>query len=168
MGRSFAISKWRWYCLVPKVALPGDPAYVICGLDDPVVMRMAGPQQALLGEAYVHGIMEYEAMAKLQRGGSSRRSGHCNWSTESLEPEPEPEPGLSLSLSLSLSLEDCSRRPCRGPRFSEMCCAAYRNSAVHILFFYILSADICKQGSKRSKAIEPNVPATRLADTGDQ
>lgn len=67
-GRSFAVSEKGRYCLVPKIAQPGDQICVVHGLDVPLVMRLSGSQRKLLGEAYVYGLMRGEAMEMLQRG----------------------------------------------------------------------------------------------------
>ncbi|KAM7191323.1 Heterokaryon incompatibility protein (HET) domain containing protein [Naviculisporaceae sp. PSN 640] len=67
-GRSFAITERGMYCLVPEVAKEGDQICMVRRLDVPVVMRVEWIRRALLGEAYVLGLMHGEAMRMVQRG----------------------------------------------------------------------------------------------------
>ncbi|KAK0640698.1 heterokaryon incompatibility protein-domain-containing protein [Cercophora newfieldiana] len=67
-GRTFAVTERGLYGLVPQLARPGDKVCAIRGLDVPLVMRVVAARHALLGEAYVHGIMEGEAMSAVMNG----------------------------------------------------------------------------------------------------
>ncbi|KAK4442075.1 hypothetical protein QBC34DRAFT_419311 [Podospora aff. communis PSN243] len=66
-GRAFAVTAGGRYCLTPRRARPGDQVCIIRGLDVPFVMRVDGRRRVLLEEAYVHGIMEGEAMEMISR-----------------------------------------------------------------------------------------------------
>ncbi|KAM7218996.1 hypothetical protein V8F06_005588 [Rhypophila decipiens] len=67
-GRSFAMTERGRYCLVPQIARPGDHICVVRRLDVPVLMRVEATRRALLGEAYVCGLMHEEALGMVQRG----------------------------------------------------------------------------------------------------
>ncbi|KAK4209842.1 heterokaryon incompatibility protein-domain-containing protein [Rhypophila decipiens] len=67
-GRSFAVTERGRYCLVPQIARPGDQICVVRRLDVPVLMRVEATRRALLGEAYVCGLMHGEALGVVQRG----------------------------------------------------------------------------------------------------
>ncbi|KAH7312664.1 heterokaryon incompatibility protein-domain-containing protein [Stachybotrys elegans] len=68
IGRKFAISERGRYCLVPTLSRPGDRICVVYGLDVPLVMRTAHGRLQLLGEAYVGGIMNGEAIEMVRSG----------------------------------------------------------------------------------------------------
>ena len=62
MARRFVVSSRGYFCLVPREARLGDKIVVVKGGQVPLLLR---PQQAefqLIGECYVHGIMDGEAM----------------------------------------------------------------------------------------------------------
>lgn len=62
-GKRFAMtSKQDLSCLVPMDTVSGDLICIIYGCDFPVVLRRSGDKYSLVGEAYVHGIMQGETM----------------------------------------------------------------------------------------------------------
>ncbi|KAK0619591.1 heterokaryon incompatibility protein-domain-containing protein [Immersiella caudata] len=63
-GRVFAVTVEGKFALLPQVSQPGDEICIIRGLDVPVVTRLSGDgaSHILLGEAYVNGIMDGEAL----------------------------------------------------------------------------------------------------------
>lgn len=48
--------------LAPVGSMPGDAICVVQGCSIPLVMRPKGDHWILIGESYVHGIMDGEAM----------------------------------------------------------------------------------------------------------
>jgi hypothetical protein len=69
-GRRFAVSRLGFFCLVPEEAKPGDLVGVVAGGEVPLLLR---PQQDSkyyrIGECYVHGIMDREAMDWIVKDG---------------------------------------------------------------------------------------------------
>jgi hypothetical protein len=62
-GRVFAKTKQGWYGLVPDCASEGDEIWVMCGGNFPLILSPRdNGQHALKGIAYVHGIMDGEAI----------------------------------------------------------------------------------------------------------
>ncbi|RYP19694.1 hypothetical protein DL765_003209 [Monosporascus sp. GIB2] len=76
VGRAFAITRNGYMAVVPRGSIPGDAVCLLYGLRTPYVVRlhsvdekggdpMPGPETEgarLVGEAYVHGVMDGEAM----------------------------------------------------------------------------------------------------------
>ena len=58
--RRLCITKRRCLGLVPAYAVPGDIICVFGGSHVPFVLRPAGETFQLVGECYVHGIMQGE------------------------------------------------------------------------------------------------------------
>ncbi|KAK1750896.1 heterokaryon incompatibility protein-domain-containing protein [Echria macrotheca] len=67
-GRVFAVTEMGRYCLVPRLARPGDEVCVIRGIDVPFITRTDGTRRVLIEEAYVHGLMQEEAMDMIAKG----------------------------------------------------------------------------------------------------
>ncbi|KAK3384893.1 heterokaryon incompatibility protein-domain-containing protein [Podospora didyma] len=75
-NRNFAVTEKGYYCLTPRIALPGDVVSVIFGAQVPFILRPcldAAPGSAfrLLGEAYVHGVTD-DILQEMLRGGTLR------------------------------------------------------------------------------------------------
>ncbi len=66
-GRRFCITKQGYMGLVPPLCKPGDLVYIILGAETPyIVCRRRSADQStyeLLGECYVHGMMDGEMLA---------------------------------------------------------------------------------------------------------
>jgi len=62
--RSICQSRQGHLGLVPERTRPGDFIVIIYGLHTPYILRKVGENFRLLGEAYMHGIMDGEALAK--------------------------------------------------------------------------------------------------------
>lgn len=52
----------------PKAIQPGDRLFILMGYDSPVILRPHGTAYKLIGDAYIHGIMEGEALQLLETG----------------------------------------------------------------------------------------------------
>lgn len=69
----FGVTARGYMCLVPEMSRPGDIASIIRGVKLPVVLRSTVCEDAelkpyeLLGEAYVHGMMEGEACSRIEK-----------------------------------------------------------------------------------------------------
>ncbi|KAI0469144.1 HET-domain-containing protein [Xylaria cf. heliscus] len=64
-GRRFAITDHGYVGLVPDMTRDGDKVCVLKGVNVPFVLREVGEQQYILvGDAYVHGIMQGEAFVR--------------------------------------------------------------------------------------------------------
>lgn len=67
-GRVFAVTRTGYMAMVPPGAVVGDAVCLLYGLDTPFILRTLpindhGEDMAsLVGEAYVHGVMDGEAM----------------------------------------------------------------------------------------------------------
>lgn len=61
-GRRFAVTETGYMVLLPPGAATGDVIYVICGMETPFALRRkdGADTYRLVGEAYVHGIMNGE------------------------------------------------------------------------------------------------------------
>lgn len=64
--RSFFTTKKGYMGLGPNAIRPGDLVCVFFGAEVPHILRPKDGHYQLVGDAYVHGIMEGEAMAKLE------------------------------------------------------------------------------------------------------
>jgi hypothetical protein len=65
--RKFARTKKGYYVLGPKVLEAGDIVCVLLGGKMPFCLRPLGSKYLLIGECYVHGLMDGEAMDMLKR-----------------------------------------------------------------------------------------------------
>jgi len=54
--------------LVPERAQEEDLISIFLGCSVPIILRPVGNHYALIGEAYIHGIMKGEVMEKLDKG----------------------------------------------------------------------------------------------------
>jgi hypothetical protein len=62
LGRRFFITRNGYFGLGPQVARYGDRVVVLLGVDVPLVLRRLDKTHHVVGEAYVHGIMNGEAV----------------------------------------------------------------------------------------------------------
>ena len=67
-NRKFARTKMGYYVLGPKVMEEGDIVCVLFGGKMPFCLRPWSDQYLLVGECYVHGFMDGEAMEMMRRG----------------------------------------------------------------------------------------------------
>lgn len=72
-NRLFAITKEGYYVLAPKVAEPGDQICVLFGGKSPFCLRPQGETYLLVGECYVHGFMNGEAIDMLAQSALHER-----------------------------------------------------------------------------------------------
>lgn len=68
VGRRLMTTLTGYIGLVPEAAQPGDVVAILHGCNFPVILRSRGETYAMIGEAYVDGIMEGEAMDAQERG----------------------------------------------------------------------------------------------------
>ena len=66
-NRIFAKTEKSYYVLGPKVTKPGDVVCVLFGGKLPFCLRPLGDRYLLVGECYVHGLMNGEAMEMMDR-----------------------------------------------------------------------------------------------------
>lgn len=66
---NFFVSGKEHIGLCPCGAALGDLICIVLGSEVPLVLRSSGSEYLLVGGAYVHGIMDGEAMAKAKRIG---------------------------------------------------------------------------------------------------
>jgi hypothetical protein len=66
--RRFSVSLLGYTCLVPEAAKVGDCICVILGVNVPFVIRKCGDNHILVGECYVQGLMQAEAITKVRSG----------------------------------------------------------------------------------------------------
>lgn len=67
--RSFGVTKRGYMAMVPAVSVRGDRIAIFCGGNVPFVTREASHEPAeykLIGEAYVHGIMDGEVFKETE------------------------------------------------------------------------------------------------------
>lgn len=69
-NRRFALSAGGLYVLGPKAMEPGDMIYVFLGGKMPFVIRPWGEHWLLVGECYVHGLMDGEIFESLSQGAT--------------------------------------------------------------------------------------------------
>ena len=67
-GRSLAITKSRLMGLVPKNAQPGDLVYVLLSGQVLHLLRPVEQHFVFVGECYIHGMMDGEALDMLKNG----------------------------------------------------------------------------------------------------
>lgn len=67
-GRSFVLSNNGYMCLAPGETRPGDQICVLLGGHVFYVLRPVGDHWSFIGECYVHGFMDGEAMGLLEKG----------------------------------------------------------------------------------------------------
>ena len=68
VGRSFFLSNNGYMCLAPGETRPGDQICVLLGGHVLYVLRPVGQNWLFIGECYVHGLMDGEAMGLLESG----------------------------------------------------------------------------------------------------
>jgi hypothetical protein len=69
IGRKLILSENRYLGLAPKLSKPGDHIFILFGLSEPAILRpQADSSYAFVGTAYVHGVMEGEALQDLEKG----------------------------------------------------------------------------------------------------
>ncbi|KAK3207209.1 hypothetical protein GRF29_103g218942 [Pseudopithomyces chartarum] len=73
LGRRFFISKDGYFGLAPSSAREGDLVAVIYGAKVPLVLRRNGSAFEVVGESYVHGLMQGEAIEKWSLGTKESR-----------------------------------------------------------------------------------------------
>lgn len=61
-GRKFAITHRSYAGLVPAATRPGDIISILSGFSVPFVLRKRGAQYKLIGDCYMHGMMQGEMM----------------------------------------------------------------------------------------------------------
>jgi hypothetical protein len=66
--RKFAITNTDRLALVRSKARPNDVVVILFGCSVPVLLRKDGQHFVLFGKAYIHGVMDGQAMDGLQRG----------------------------------------------------------------------------------------------------
>src|SRR5262249_55502882 len=65
LGRRFFVTKGGYFGLAPKEAERGDEITILLGLDVPLICRRNGDSTyKVIGESYVHGLMEGELIKK--------------------------------------------------------------------------------------------------------
>lgn len=60
----------KGYIGIAGACEPQDLVCILFGADVPFILRRKGSQYILIGEAYIHGIMDGEAVAEFERSGS--------------------------------------------------------------------------------------------------
>lgn len=70
-GRSIFISETGYCGLLPEHAKEGDCLCVLFGCDVPVVLRKAGDFYTFIGECYIQGLMDGEAITELEVGNKT-------------------------------------------------------------------------------------------------
>lgn len=68
-GRTFLITEKGYYGLGPRIMKPGDLCCVLFDADVPFILRKVdgAERYKLVGEAYIHGLMDGEAMGMLEK-----------------------------------------------------------------------------------------------------
>lgn len=69
LHRTFSVSRSGWFCLVPEEAQPGDKIGIISGWEVPLLLRPHQSNYQLIGECYVHGIMDGEGIEMVMEIG---------------------------------------------------------------------------------------------------
>ena len=64
-GRRFFTTTKGFMCLAPDIAQVGDKVCLISGCCTPFIIRAEGPNFCLVGESYVHGVMDGELMSDI-------------------------------------------------------------------------------------------------------
>jgi Heterokaryon incompatibility protein (HET) len=69
LNRTVVVTEKGFYGLAPLLTAPGDVACIIVGVDVPFILRPQGNAGALrlLGESYIHGVMEGQVKGMLER-----------------------------------------------------------------------------------------------------
>jgi len=67
-GRRFFVTKKGYYGVGPEETSAGDQVCVLFGTIAPFVFRPMGRQLALVGESYLHGFMNGEAIVEMEEG----------------------------------------------------------------------------------------------------
>lgn len=66
--RRFVITSNGYYALCPRLVEKGDLVVVLMGCTTPFILRPFGENYHLVGECYVHGIMQGQALSMLEKG----------------------------------------------------------------------------------------------------
>ncbi|KAK8850936.1 HET-domain-containing protein [Apiospora arundinis] len=66
--RRFAKTAGGYYALCPELTEEGDLVVVFMGYQTPFILRPTGDEFLLVGECYVHGIMQGQALTRLENG----------------------------------------------------------------------------------------------------
>jgi hypothetical protein len=67
-GRQLSITERKLIGLVPELSEVGDKIFVLYGGQVPFILRPKGEFYELIGECYIHGIMDGEALARMGTG----------------------------------------------------------------------------------------------------
>ncbi|KAK8121777.1 heterokaryon incompatibility protein-domain-containing protein [Apiospora sp. TS-2023a] len=73
MNRRFALTAGGHYALCPHLVEEGDIVVVLMGQRTPFILRPRGDDYLLVGECYVHGIMQGQALSMLEKGEKTLR-----------------------------------------------------------------------------------------------
>ncbi|KIW10567.1 hypothetical protein PV08_11531 [Exophiala spinifera] len=77
--KQFAVSERGYFCLVPSIAKLHDVVAIVKGYDMPVVLRPVGGDYLLLGDCYIHGMMELMAGNLIEEFRVKIRDGKTVW-----------------------------------------------------------------------------------------
>lgn len=80
--KQFCITTGGYFCLVPYLTLPTDLIAIVKGYDMPVVLRPVGQYFVLLGDCYVHGMMEPQATNLMDEFSVQVKDGKVSWKPE--------------------------------------------------------------------------------------
>ena len=69
LGRRFGLSLQGYICLIPAATKSGDWICVFPGLKVPFILHQHGKDYKLIGNCFVQGLMEGEALAKVEEDG---------------------------------------------------------------------------------------------------
>ena len=70
--RRLIFSCWAYIGLAPATTEPGDAICIILGSQMPIVLRAKSDHWICVGQAYIHGIMDGEALEGVEAGGSKQ------------------------------------------------------------------------------------------------
>lgn len=77
--KQLAVSERGYFCLVPSIVKVHDVVAIVKGYDMPVVLRPVGGDYVLLGDCYVHGMMELMAGSLIEEFRVKVRDGKPVW-----------------------------------------------------------------------------------------
>ena len=80
--KQFCITTGGYFCLVPHLTLPTDLIAIVKGYDMPVALRPVGQYFVLLGDCYVHGMMEPQATNLMDEFSVKVKDGKVSWKPE--------------------------------------------------------------------------------------
>lgn len=75
--RTLVITRKGYFGLGPGATRAGDLCCIIFGSPVPLILRHADENYQLVGEAYVHGVMNGEAVEQLDQGKSQQNISSC-------------------------------------------------------------------------------------------